>query len=57
MTQALAVIAVDLLGELTEALGRLNQFGKESTPREILAERIDIITRTQNRRIGRRTGA
>jgi hypothetical protein len=52
MAQALAVIAGDLLGELTEALARLNQFGKKSTPREILAERIDIIRRTQNRRTG-----
>jgi hypothetical protein len=43
MPQALAVIAADLLGELTEAVARLSQFGKKATPREILAERVHII--------------
>lgn len=40
MTQALAVIACDLLGELIEALARQSMFGKRSTLREILAERV-----------------
>jgi len=54
MPQALAVIACDLLGELTEATARLSQFGKKSTPEEILAERLHLIKWTQMRRADRR---
>jgi len=54
LPQALAVIACDLLGELTEATARLSQFGKKSTPEEILAERLHLIKWTQMRRADRR---
>src|SRR3984957_17755844 len=57
LPQALAVIACDLLGELTEATARLSQFGKKSTPEEILAERLHLIKWTQMRRGGRGAGA
>ena len=56
MTQALAVIACDLLGELTEAQARLNRFSKKDTPREILAERVDLIRWQQMRRADQRAG-
>jgi hypothetical protein len=55
MTQALAVIACDLLGDLTEAQARLSRFGKKDTPREILAERVDMVRRTQTRHADRRS--
>jgi hypothetical protein len=54
MTQALAVIAEDLLGELTEAQAKLSQFGKKSTAQEILAERLHIIRTIQMRRADQR---
>jgi hypothetical protein len=57
MTQALAVIACDLLGELTETHARLSMFPKKSTRREILAERVSIIQQRQMRRADRRSGS
>lgn len=54
MTQALAVIACDLLAELTEATARLSPFGKKSTPRRSWPSASTPIRWTQMRRADQR---